>query len=160
MSKTAIVAGGCFWGMEAHFQVLPGILDTEVGYTGGHLEDPTYRDVCQDTTGHVEAVKIEYDPDQLSYREIIEAFFTFHDATLCKDNCRSQSSQYRSAIFTLDDEQQKIAEQVLRTVKVNNQSDCSVTTSIAPATTFYVAEDYHQDYYKKHGLMDLDNITC
>ncbi len=85
MNQTAIVAGGCFWGMESKFQQLAGIVDTEVGYTGGFLEDPTYRQVCQDVTGHVEAVKIEFDPALIDYRAILDAFFTFHDPTLCRD---------------------------------------------------------------------------
>lgn len=160
MSHTAILAGGCFWGMEARFQMLPGVLDTEVGYTGGHFEDPTYRDVCQDITGHVEAVKLEFDPEQISYRQLLEAFFTFHDPTLCKDNYRSQSSQYRSVIFPMDDEQAQIAGEVLNRVKRDNTSSCSVKTTIQPASTFYPAEKYHQDYYKKHDLTDLDDIRC
>lgn len=160
MSQTAIVAGGCFWGMEARFQRLPGILDTEVGYTGGHVEDPTYRDVCQDITGHVEAVKVEFDPALITYQQVIEAFFSFHDPTLCKDNCRSQSSQYRSVIFTLDQEQTEIATKVLQKIKQENDSSCPVRTSIEPAATFYLAEKYHQDYYKKHDLMDLEDIRC
>lgn len=160
MIKQAIFAGGCFWGMEARYQTLPGVLDTEVGYTGGHLEEPTYRDVCQDDTGHVEAVRIEFDPAQVSYRQILEAFFTFHDATLCRDNCRSQSSQYRSVIFPLNGEQQQIAESVLFKAKQENKSECRIVTAILPASTFYEAEKYHQDYYKKHNLMISDELRC
>ncbi len=92
MSQTAIVAGGCFWGMESRFQKLPGILDTEVGFTGGNFDEPTYRQVCQDITGHVEAVKLEFDPTVISYEEVLDDFFNFHDPTLCRDNCMSQSS--------------------------------------------------------------------
>ena len=160
MNQTAIVAGGCFWGMESRFQQLAGVLDTEVGYTGGFLEDPTYRQVCQDITGHVEAVKIEFDPSVISYRAILEAFFTFHDPTLCRENCSSQSSQYGSTIFPLDEEQKLVAKAVLDEIKANNQYDCDIDTIIRPATTFYPAEEYHQDYYKKHNLEGIEDLTC
>ena len=122
MNQTAIVAGGCFWGMESRFQQLAGVLDTEVGYTGGFLEDPTYRQVCQDITGHVEAVKIEFDPSVISYRAILEAFFTFHNPTLCRENCSSQSSQYGSTIFPLDEEQKLVAKAVLDELKANMEA--------------------------------------
>lgn len=160
MNQTAIVAGGCFWGMESRFQGLNGVLDTEVGYTGGFLEDPTYRQVCQDITGHVEAVKIEFDPSLISYRGIVEAFFTFHDPTLCRDNCSSHSSQYGSIIFPLDEEQKLVAKTVLEEVSTSKRYDCAVDTVILPATTFYPAEEYHQDYYKKHNLVGIGDLTC
>jgi methionine-S-sulfoxide reductase len=160
MGETAILAGGCFWGMESRFQRLAGVLDTEVGYTGGFLEDPTYRQVCQDITGHVEAVKVEFDPAVINYRAILEAFFSFHDPTLCRDNCTSQSSQYGSIIFPLDEEQKLIARAVLDEISASGEYDCAVDTIIQPATTFYPAEEYHQDYYKKHHLEDLDDLTC
>lgn len=160
MSQTAIVAGGCFWGMEAKFQKLAGVLDTEVGYIGGHVKDPTYREVCQDKTGHVEAVKIEFDPSVISYTELIQAFFDFHDPTLCDDNCRSQSSQYRSIIFAMDKEQEKTAQTVLSKIKNSDKFECRVVTTIRPSTTFYLAEEYHQNYYKKHNLMEDHNEIC
>ena len=108
MSQTAIVAGGCFWGLESRFQKLAGILDTEVGFTGGLLDKPTYRQVCQDITGHVEAVKLEFDPAIISYEKLLDDFFNFHDPTLCRDNCMSQSSQYGSVIFPLNEEQKPL----------------------------------------------------
>ena len=160
MNQTAIVAGGCFWGMESRFQKLTGVLDTEVGYTGGISEDPTYREVCQDITGHVEAVKIEFDPAVVSYQAILEAFFSFHDPTLRRDNCLSQSSQYGSAIFTLDEEQNRIAELALESIKNSKDYDFPIETVIRPAATFYPAEEYHQDYYKKHNLVDLEDLCC
>jgi len=161
MSQTAILAGGCFWGLEARFQDLKGVLDTEVGYIGGDFEDPTYREVCQDITGHVEAVKIEFDESILSYKGLVKAFFNFHDPTLCVDNCSSQSSQYGSIIFVMDEDQEKIAQAVLSEVKNSDQFECEVITTIRPSTTFYLAEKYHQDYYKKHNLVDLDySCSC
>ncbi len=160
MNQTAIVAGGCFWGMESKFQQLAGIVDTEVGYTGGFLEDPTYRQVCQDVTGHVEAVKIEFDPALIDYRAILDAFFTFHDPTLCRDNCISQSSQYGSIIFPLDEEQKAIAKAVLSEMRASDRYDCAIDTIIQPASEFYPAEEYHQDYYKKHNLQDVEDFTC
>jgi len=160
MNQTAIVAGGCFWGMESKFQQLAGIVDTEVGYTGGFFEDPTYRQVCQDVTGHVEAVKIEFDPALIDYRAILDAFFTFHDPTLCRDNCISQSSQYGSIIFPLDEEQKAIAKAVLSEMRASDRYDCAIDTIIQPASEFYPAEEYHQDYYKKHNLQDVEDFTC
>ena len=159
MSQTAIVAGGCFWGLESRFQKMAGVIDTDVGYTGGHLENPTYRQVCQDVTGHVEAVKIEFDPTVVTYQEILEAFFEYHDPTLCESNCISHSSQYGSAIFTLDDDQERIAEDVINQILTSDVFDCPVSTIIQPADIFYPAEEYHQDYYKKHNLLDVDE-TC
>ena len=160
MNQTAIVAGGCFWGMESRFQKLPGVLDTEVGYTGGFLEDPTYRQVCQDITGHVEAVKIEFDDAVVSYRKILEAFFNFHDPTLCRDNCTSHSSQYASIIFPLDEEQKLASKAILDELRKSNQYDCPIDTIIQPASEFYPAEEYHQDYYKKHKLEDIFDLAC
>jgi len=160
MNQTAIVAGGCFWGLEAKFQKLPGVLNTEVGYTGGFVEEPTYRQVCQETTGHVEAVRVEFDSELVSYQEIIEAFFQYHDPTLCQDNCLSQSSQYNSVIFTMDEEQERVARMVLKTIKRSGGYDCSVITGIRPASAFYPAEQYHQNYYNKHGLMIDEDICC
>ncbi|NLB71022.1 MAG: peptide-methionine (S)-S-oxide reductase MsrA [Chloroflexi bacterium] len=160
MNQTAIVAGGCFWGMEANFQNLYGVLKTEVGYTGGHVEDPTYRQVCQETTGHVEAVRLEFDPGKVSYQEIVEAFFQYHDPTLCKDNCLSQSNQYDSVIFTMDDEQNKIARDVIKKLKRSGEYDCRVITSVRPASEFYLAETYHQNYYVKHNISIDTDICC
>jgi len=160
MSQTAILAGGCFWGMEARFQNLKGILDTEVGYIGGDFEDPTYREVCQDITGHVEAVKIEFEETIISYKEVLKAFFNFHDPTICVENCSSQSSQYGSIIFVMDEEQEKIAKAVLSEIKSSDKFECEVVTAIRPSTAFYLAEEYHQDYYKKHNLVDLEDSCC
>lgn len=160
MSETAVISGGCFWGIEARYQQLKGVLDTEVGYTGGHIENPTYRQVCQDVTGHVEAVKVDFDPKIISYHDILMAFFDFHDPTLCHDNCMTQSSQYRSAIFTMNESQAEIAAKVLQYQKDNNRYDCEIETVIKPASEFYLAEPYHQDYYKKHNLIDVESLCC
>jgi len=160
MSQTAIVAGGCFWGMQSRFQRLPGVLETEVGYTGGHLDDPTYRQVCQDISGHVEAVRVVFDPEKISYKEITEAFFSFHDPTLREDNCLSHSSQYSSVIFTDGEEQAEIAQAVLDELLASSEYDYEIITEIKPVSTFYPAEEYHQNYYKKHNLADIEDCLC
>ena len=160
MSQTAIVAGGCFWGMQSRFQRLPGVLETEVGYTGGHLEDPTYRQVCQDISGHVEAVRVVFDPEKISYKEITEAFFSFHDPTLREDNCLSHSSQYSSIIFVDGEEQAEIAQAVLDELLASSEYDYEIITEIKPVSTFYPAEEYHQNYYKKHNLADIEDCLC
>ena len=120
MSQTAIVAGGCFWGMEARYQTLPGVLDTEVGYTGGHLEDPTYRDVCQDDTGHVEAVRIEFDPTQISYRQILEAFSLFMMPPYAMKIAAPRALSIARS-FSTNEEQQQIAESAL--IEPNRKTD-------------------------------------
>jgi peptide-methionine (S)-S-oxide reductase len=145
--KIATFAAGCFWGVEASFNRIPGVKDTIVGYTGGEVEYPTYRMVCTDKTGHAEAVQITYDPEQISYKDLVTAFFDLHDPTTLNRQGPDVGSQYRSAIFYHDDEQRKIAEQVKDELDQSGKYRYPIITEIVPAQDFYVAEDYHQHYY-------------
>lgn len=147
--EKAIVAGGCFWGVEALFQELDGVIDTTVGYTGGHTENPTYRDICGHGTGHAEGVEVVYDPDQVTYEEILAYFWRLHDPTTMNRQGPDVGDQYRSAIFYLSAEQKAAAEKVQSEAQKNWKKP--IVTEIVPATIFYPAEDYHQDYSKKHG---------
>lgn len=140
--KKATFAAGCFWGVEAKFYKLSGVVSTQVGYTGGHSENPTYEEVCSDTTGHAEAVEVIFDPEQLSYKELLDLFWKIHDPTALNRQGFDVGSQYRSAIFYHNEEQKKLA---LETKPQN------AVTEIVPASKFWRAEDYHQKYLKKRG---------
>jgi len=142
----AIFASGCFWGTEYYFQRAPGVISTTVGYTGGHIDNPTYKQVCTDTTGHAEAVEVLYDPAIISYEQLAKLFFETHDFTQLNRQGPDIGTQYRSAIFYLDNEQKRLATQLIQTL---NQKDYNVKTQIAPADKFWPAEEYHQDYYDK-----------
>ncbi len=150
--ETATFAAGCFWGVESTFQNLKGVKDTTVGYTGGHTENPTYKEVCSDKTGHAEAVQLKYDPNEISYEKLLEVFWKSHNPTTQNRQGPDIGSQYRSAIFYHNQKQKEHA------IKSKDQLDKSgkynkpVVTEITEATKFYPAEDYHQDYYKKRGL--------
>lgn len=146
----ATLAGGCFWGVEELLRALPGITKTEVGYTGGQTPNPRYETVKTGTTGHAEAIQVEFDPAKISYEEILRFFFTMHDPTTANRQGNDIGSQYRSAIFFHDEEQKKIAEQVKAAVDKSGAWKKPVVTEIVPATEFYSAEDYHQDYLQKH----------
>ncbi len=160
MIKQAILAGGCFWGMEAKFKHVHGVVNTMVGYTGGHSENPNYREVCRDLTGHAEAIQLDYDDAIISYKELLEAFFSFHDPTLCESNSRSFASQYRSAIFVSNDEERKIADKMIAALNNSGEYECKIITEICDAEVFYPAEEYHQDYYGKHQVILTDECGC
>jgi peptide methionine sulfoxide reductase msrA/msrB len=144
--KKATIAGGCFWGMEELLRELPGVLDTEVGYTGGAIENATY----QNHEGHAEAVEITYDPSRISYEEILEFFFKMHDPTTVNRQGNDVGTSYRSAIFVHDDEQRQAAERVKAKVDKSGAWKRPVVTEIVPAKKFWTAEAYHQDYLKKN----------
>jgi peptide-methionine (S)-S-oxide reductase len=150
LSKKATFAAGCFWGVEAAFRETPGVLGTTVGYIGGHTQNPTYERVCSHTTGHAEAVEVEFDPDRVSYDKLLDLFFAVHDPTQLNRQGPDVGDQYRTAIFTHDDEQAAAA----TASKEAHAKDFSrpIVTEITPATTFYPAEDYHQRYLEKRGL--------
>ena len=148
--KTATFAAGCFWGVEATFKKLPGVIDTVVGYTGGEVENPTYRMVCSDKTGHTEAVQITFDPDQIDYQDLVEKFFDLHDPTTPNRQGPDVGSQYRSAIFYHDEEQRRIAEETIKELDQSGKFRYPIVTQIIPADDFYEAEEYHQDYYEKN----------
>jgi peptide-methionine (S)-S-oxide reductase len=144
----ATFAGGCFWCMEPAFDKLDGVTVTTVGYTGGEKKDPTYEDVCSGTTGHTEAIQVEYDPNRLSYRDLLDVFWTNIDPTTPNRQFCDVGTQYRSAIFYHDDGQKELAERMK--LEVVERLQHVVATEIVAATTFYPAEDYHQDFYKKN----------
>ncbi len=148
----AYVAGGCFWGMEDLFRVRPGIVDTEVGYIGGRNENPTYRN----HPGHAEGIELTYDPAETSLREILDYFFRVHDPTTLDRQGNDIGSSYRSAIFFQNEEEKRIAEEVIALVNDSGRWDRPVVTTLEPYTRFWPAEDYHQDYLVKNP----NGYTC
>ncbi|TGG88680.1 bifunctional methionine sulfoxide reductase B/A protein [Geotoga petraea] len=144
----AIFAGGCFWGVEHLFKEKEGVVDTRVGYTGGRTKNPTYEQVCMGFTGHAEAVEVIYDTEKTNYEELTKLFFEIHDFTQKNRQGPDIGKQYRSAIFYTDVEQKQIAEKIIKELE---EKDNKVETKVEEASTFYVAEKYHQDYYKKTG---------
>ncbi len=148
----ATFAAGCFWGVEATFRQLPGVTSTHVGYTGGNAENPTYKDVCTDTTGHAEAVEVEYDPAKLSYDKLLEVFWENHDPTQLNRQGPDFGKQYRSAIFFHDAAQEAAAKASKDALEKSRRYSKPIVTQIVPAVKFYEAEDYHQQYLEKRGL--------
>ncbi|HVP28325.1 MAG TPA: bifunctional methionine sulfoxide reductase B/A protein [Myxococcota bacterium] len=146
----ATLAGGCFWGVEELIRALPGVVDTQVGYTGGTTARPGYREICEGDTGHAEAVRITFDPAKTSYGQILEHFFRLHDPTTPNRQGNDVGTQYRSAIFYHDDEQKKIAEEVRARVDASGKWARPVVTEIVPARPWFDAEEYHQDYLQKN----------
>jgi peptide-methionine (S)-S-oxide reductase len=148
----ATFAAGCFWGVEATFRQLPGVISTRVGYTGGDSLNPTYKQVCTDTTGHAEAVEIDYDPTKLSYDKLLEVFWENHDPTQLNRQGPDWGKQYRSAIFFHTPEQEAAAQASKQQLEKSHRFSKPVVTQIVPAATFFEAEDYHQQYLEKKGL--------
>ena len=150
--ERATFAAGCFWGVEATFRQMPGVTSTRVGYTGGKTENPTYKEVCTDRTGHAEAVEVEFDPAQVTYTQLLKVFFENHDPTQVNRQGPDWGSQYRTAIFFHSPEQQSQAEQFKQELEKAHRYSKPIATQIVPAVTFYPAEDYHQQYLEKRGL--------
>jgi methionine-S-sulfoxide reductase len=150
MTVSAVVAGGCFWGVEELIRKVPGITGTEVGYTGGTLENPTYEYVKKGDTGHAEAVRIEYDPSKISYEQILDLFFQLHDPTTPNRQGNDVGSQYRSAIFVTNPEEAGIAKKVIARQSESGRWKRPVVTRVEELKTFYPAEAYHQDYLQKN----------
>lgn len=148
--ETAILAGGCFWGMEELLRALPGITETVVGYTGGKKDNPKYDEVKTGATGHAESIKIKFDPAKLSYGVILDMFFRMHDPTTRGRQGNDVGTQYRSAIFYRGEAQKKEAEAAVKRAQASGRWKKPITTEIVPAAKFWPAEDYHQDYLKKH----------
>ncbi|MEM6414475.1 MAG: peptide-methionine (S)-S-oxide reductase MsrA [Pseudomonadota bacterium] len=149
-NETAILAGGCFWGMEDLFRKQRGVTDTEVGYTGGDLENPTYNDVKTGQTGHAEAIKLTYDPSVTGYEDILKFFFQLHDPTTKDRQGNDMGSQYRSAIFYLNDEQKNIAEKLIVKLDASGKWPGPIVTEVVSAGAFTPAEDSHQDYLERY----------
>lgn len=150
VTSKAIFGAGCFWGVEAAFRGVPGVVDAPVGYSGGSVENPTYERVCTGGTGHAEVVQVEYDPDAVSYEELLDVFWKNHDPTQVNRQGPDVGSQYRSAIFYTDDEQRRIAEAARE--RAQGSYKRPIATEITPAGTFYRAEEYHQRYFEKKGI--------
>ncbi len=154
-TEQAIFAAGCFWGVEASFAKLPGVVDAISGYCGGHTQKPTYKQVCSGDTGHAEAVKVIYDPQKISYKRLLEHFWKMHDPTTPNRQGPDVGSQYRSAIFYLNEDQKTAAEKSRQELERLSMYNRPIVTQIAEAAEFYPAEEYHQNYFKKHP-----NIYC
>jgi peptide-methionine (S)-S-oxide reductase len=149
---TASFAAGCFWGVEAAFRQVEGVLDTAVGYSGGRLENPTYEDVCSGRTGHAETVQVEYDPSRVSHEQLLDVFWENHDPTTLNRQGPDVGEQYRSAIFFHTPEQQAAATASKAKLENSGKYKRPIVTQIQPASKFYRAEEYHQRYLEKHGL--------
>jgi peptide-methionine (S)-S-oxide reductase len=149
---TATFAAGCFWGVEAAFRQVPGVTATRVGYTGGTTTNPTYNQVCTDRTGHAEAVEVSYDPARVSYDDLLRVFWEIHDPTQRNRQGPDIGTQYRSAIFYHDPEQEAAARASKERLERSGVHKRPIVTEIVPAQTFYQAEDYHQQYLEKRGL--------
>jgi peptide-methionine (S)-S-oxide reductase len=149
----ATFAAGCFWGVEARFRTVPGVIDTEVGYTGGTKEEPTYRQVCRNKTGHAEAVNVEFDPGVVSYERLVETFFALHDPTTKDRQGPDVGSQYRSVIFFHSPEQEATARAVKERLAASDVFRRPIVTEIVPAGPWWPAEDYHQRYLERQGLL-------
>ena len=148
--EVATLAGGCFWCLEAIFSGVEGIEKAVAGYTGGTTGSPSYGEVCSGTTGHAEAVQLIYDPQVISFKQILQIFFSIHDPTTLNRQGSDVGTQYRSSIFYYDEEQRAIAEQVIRELDDDNVWDVPIVTEVTPAREFYPAEEYHQQYYKRN----------
>jgi peptide-methionine (S)-S-oxide reductase len=150
--QKAMFGAGCFWGVEAKFRELPGVIDVAVGYSGGHTPSPTYEEVCSDRSGHAEVVEVTYDPDKIRYEQLLDLFWKMHDPTTLNRQGPDVGTQYRSAIFTYDDAQQQTAEASKQALDAAGVFPRPIVTEILPAAPFHRAEEYHQQYLAKRGL--------
>lgn len=145
--ETATLGAGCFWCVEAVFDDLKGVTDVVSGYSGGHTANPTYREVCSETTGHAEVVNVVFDPNEISFKEVLQVFFTVHDPTQLNRQGNDVGTSYRSAIFYHTDEQKRVAEETIKEITEEGIYDKPIVTEVAPFDKFYAAEDYHQEYF-------------
>ena len=150
MTETATLAGGCFWCLEAVYDELKGVNNVDSGYTGGRRPSPTYEQVCTGTTGHAEVVRIEYDPAQVSYRQLLEIFFSIHDPTQLNRQGNDIGTQYRSAIFYENDAQRRVAQEIMAELEREDVYGKPITTQLEPLGEFFPAEEYHRDYYARN----------
>lgn len=149
-TQTATLAGGCFWGMEEIIRAIPGVTKTVVGYTGGSIDNPTYKIVSLGTSNHAEAIEVEFDPKKLSYKDLLGFFFRMHNPTTANQQGNDKGTQYRSAIFYHSEEQKNIANEVIKSVNDSKKWPNPIVTEVLKASKFYPAEDYHQDYLQKN----------
>lgn len=159
MSQLATLGGGCFWCLEAVYQELQGVEKVVSGYAGGSVRNPSYREVCNGRTGHAEVVQLTFDPEQISFREILEVFFTIHDPTTLNRQGADVGTQYRSAIFYHNEEQRRIAEKTIAEFNAAGIWPDPIVTEVTPLDVFYEAEDYHQDYYRQNPSQPYCNIV-
>ena len=150
-TEIATLGGGCFWCLEPAFDQLRGVISVESGYTGGKIANPTYKQVCTGTTGHVEVVRVTFDPNAVSFKEVLEVFFTLHDPTTLNRQGADAGTQYRSAIFYHTQEQKAVADVVIRELTAAEVWYSPIVTEVVPAQVFYMAEDYHQEYFLQNG---------
>lgn len=148
--EVATLAGGCFWCLEAVYDQLNGVTDVVSGYTGGHVNNPSYEAVCTGRTGHAEVVQIKYDPSVVSYKDLLNVFFTIHDPTTLNRQGNDIGTQYRSAVYYHTPEQKQIAEQVISEITAQGLYRDPIVTEVSPISTFYAAEDYHQEYFTRN----------
>ena len=148
--ETATIGGGCFWCTEAVFDAVIGVEDVVSGYSGGHLENPTYEQVCSETTGHAEVIQLKFDPESISFREVLMIFFATHDPTTLNRQGNDIGSSYRSAVFYHSDEQRRIAEEVIKEIDGEKIFDDPIVTEVTEFSNFYAAEDYHQNYFENN----------
>jgi peptide-methionine (S)-S-oxide reductase len=152
-TEKATFGAGCFWGVEARFQEIPGVLETAVGYEGGELKNPTYKDVCTDTTGHAEVVEVTYDPSRVTFETLLDAFFALHDPTQLNRQGPDWGTQYRSAVFAHSEEQAQEARTKIADLNAAGVFRKPIATSVEEAQTFWRAEEYHQRYLEKRGMV-------
>jgi peptide-methionine (S)-S-oxide reductase len=157
--ETATLASGCFWCTEAIFQQLDGVEHVASGYTGGQIKNPAYREVCDGTTGHAEAIQIQYDPQKISFIKLLEVFFSTHNPTTLNQQGADVGTQYRSAIFYHNDKQRNEAEKVIQQLNASGAWDDPIVTEITAASTFYIAEDYHQNYFNNNSTAAYCNFV-
>jgi peptide-methionine (S)-S-oxide reductase len=158
-SKTATLAGGCFWCLEAVFEQLRGVEKIVSGYSGGSVAHPSYQDVCSGATGHAEAVQITYDPTLIPYRDLLDVFFTIHDPTTLNRQGADVGTQYRSAIFYHDEDQRETAQRAIKELEDSGIWGQPIVTELAPFTDFYRAEDYHQEYYRRNSYQPYCQVV-
>ena len=155
---TATFAGGCFWNIEAAFRRVIGVAATSVGYTGGHLDEPTYRDICTDTTGHAEAVRIYFDPDTISYEKLLEVFFSSHDPTTLNRQGPDVGCRYMSAVFYHNQFQRIAVEIAIDKLNQSGELENRIVTQVVAVSVFHKAEEYHQQYYEKYGEKNCPSL--
>ena len=158
-SEVATLGGGCFWCVEAVFEETKGVLKVESGYSGGFVPNPTYRQVCSETTGHAEVVQVTFDPEVLSYRDVLNIFYATHDPTTLNRQGADVGTRYRSAVFYHDEEQRRIAEEVISEIEAEGVWDDAIVTEVVPFEEFYRAEEYHQGYFRNNSLQPYCQVV-